>query len=149
MPYHLHHDVGREEIKRHRKSFLNSSERKRRDRKLKGARTQVCSRSGQNPVDRLVDRCSRRAQAWPDRPWQRNGQPTWSTDWHELLSVGAGRPGWLTEDRGRSTDRRGSVFPFRIWIPFLIWGQIQLGFPKSLGLSGYKYRLEPSRIVSH
>ena len=38
--------------------------------------------------------------------------------------------------------------PFMIWIPFLSWGQIQLGFPKSLRLSGYKYGLELSWIVS-
>ena len=51
---------------------------------VKGSENDVCSRPGQSPVDRLVDRCARRAQAWngrpSGRPWNRSSQPAQSTD---------------------------------------------------------------------
>ena len=52
--------------------------------------------------------CSRPGDR-PGRPWQRNGRPARSNDWHELLSVGSGRPTsrpWTGVGRpaGRSTD---------------------------------------------
>jgi len=48
------------------------------------------------PLDRPVDRCARRAQAWPGRPsgrpWQRsNHLPDRPTNMNQL-SVGVGRP---------------------------------------------------------
>jgi len=91
-----------------------------------------------------VDRCARRAQIWAGRPWQRNGRPTDMSQ----LSVGPGRPAGRPRTRvaGRPTDAFCS--PFWIRTPFLFWGRIQSGFPKFLGLSGYKYELEPSCIVS-
>ena len=131
--------------------MLNSSGRKCRDRKSKGVRTGTRCRPIQNPVDQ----CERRAQIWPGRPpdrlWQRNGRPERLTNWKAQLSVGPGRPGWSTEEKGWSIGRSTDAFcsPYRIQTPFLFWGRIQSGFPKSLGLSGYKYGLELLWIVSH
>ena len=68
-----------------------------------------------------------------------------STDWHDKLSVGHGRPtgrlgAWVGRPPGRPTGVSGrrSVSPFRIRTSFLNWKQIQLRFLKFLGLFGYK-----------
>ena len=65
------------------------------------------------------------------------------------LSVGPGQPGRSIEDNGRSIGRstdRGVLFSFWGSDSFFVLGSNPIRVPKSLGLSGYKYGLEPSCI---
>jgi len=95
------------------------------------------------------------AQIWSDRPWQSNGRSEWSPTDMSQHSVGiidrAGRP---MPDRqrtrvGQSAGQPIDAFysPFRVRTPCLFWDRIQSGFSKSLGLSGYKYGIEPSCTI--
>ena len=141
--------VGREEIKEIEESAEIGSQRERE---------RHWSRPGQGPVDRPVDwwtepgrpactTCTDMARSTPRSTVAKERSTERSTDWYERAL------GWSrsTENKGRltgrSTDRR-VFFSFLDSVFFSVLGRIQSGFPKSLRLSGYKYGLEPSCIVS-
>ena len=70
--------------------------------------------------------------------------------WSSSRLVPIDQAGRLRTRIGRPAGRPKDAFcsPFKVRTPFLFLGRIQSGFPKSLRLSGYKYGLEPSCIVS-
>ena len=137
--------VGREEIKYiGRVFFLNSLEEIAQRSEAKRSENVVCSRPGTKP-GRLLGRpvctmCTGTAQSTP----RSTMAGKWSTGAVDQLAHGCSRLVSVDQpvDRGqgRSTGRPTDVTasPEQIRTLFLFWGRIQLGFSKSLGLSGYK-----------
>ena len=60
-------DVRREEIKEIEKDSTETGSQKEKERRMQQAKTEP-GRPEEWPVDRPIDRCAQRAQAWPGRP---------------------------------------------------------------------------------
>ena len=137
--------VGRaeiEELKGHRKSFLNSSEKIAQRSKVKKSKKRNLLQVRTPPGRPVCTTCTGMT-----RSTARLTVTKERVDRLKGTTLGWSRStGPVDRGQGRSTDAFCS--PFRIRTPFLFYSQIQLGFPKSLRLFGYKYALEPSWIVS-